>query len=195
MTVRVTAGCGLLGCLVLAFALPLSSWWRVRRCWRWARRCTGCGGLRPSRRREPARHGPATRAVRRGAVPLAAPEANGWSVGTISLAEGQQGDRDQLEVGDAQRDADDRDAQGDAGDDVAEGQPPAGEDQPQHVADAGGRARVAAVDGGVAEGPEGVDADAERGDAEGDADDGDAQQQSRRACSRGTSRSRTGSAR
>ena len=54
-----------------------------------------------------------------------------------------------------------------------------GEDQPQDVADAGRRARVAALDRRVAEGPQGVDADAERGDAEGDADDRDAEQHAR----------------
>src|SRR5690606_37877407 len=88
----------------------------------------------------------------------------------------QQGHRDQLEVGDAERDADDRQAQGEAGEDMAEGQPPAGQDQPEDVADEGAGAGVPAFDRGVAEGPQGVDADAEGGYAERDADDGDAEQ-------------------
>src|SRR5690606_22469891 len=88
----------------------------------------------------------------------------------------EQRHRDQLEVRDAERDADDREAQGDAGGDVAEGQPPAGEDQPQDVAHTGRGARVPAFDGRVPEGPQGVDADAEGGDPERDTDHGDAQQ-------------------
>jgi hypothetical protein len=50
-------------------------------------------------------------------------------------AERDERDRDHLEVGDAERDADDGDAEGDAADDVADGQPPAREDDPDDVAD------------------------------------------------------------
>ncbi|GGS15702.1 serine/threonine protein phosphatase [Actinokineospora fastidiosa] len=50
-------------------------------------------------------------------------------------AEGDQGDRDHLEVGDPQRDADDGDAERDAGDDVPDRQPPPGDDDPHDVAD------------------------------------------------------------
>ncbi len=50
--------------------------------------------------------------------------------------QGGQRDRDQLEVGHAQRDADDRHTEQEARHDVAQRQPPAGEEQPQDVADA-----------------------------------------------------------
>lgn len=50
-------------------------------------------------------------------------------------AEGHQGDRDHLEVGHPQRDADDGEAEQEAGDQVAEGQPPARDDEPDDVAD------------------------------------------------------------
>lgn len=83
-------------------------------------------------------------------------------------AQREQRDRNQLEVRDAERNADDGQAEQQSGDDVPDGQPPAGEHQPEHVADAGGRARVTALDRRVAEGPEGVDTDPESGDAERD---------------------------
>ncbi|GAA4425852.1 metallophosphoesterase [Actinokineospora soli] len=50
-------------------------------------------------------------------------------------AERDQGHRDHLEVGDPEGDADDRDAQGDAADDVPDREPPARDDDPDHVAD------------------------------------------------------------
>lgn len=53
------------------------------------------------------------------------------------------------------------------------------QDHPQDVADEGAAPGVMTVDDGVAEGPEGVDADAERGHAEGDSDDRDAEQEPR----------------
>ena len=49
--------------------------------------------------------------------------------------ERRQRDRDQLEVRQAERDPDDRDAHRDAGDQVPEREPPAGEDDPDDVAD------------------------------------------------------------
>src|SRR5690606_23871315 len=45
-------------------------------------------------------------------------------------AERDQRDGDQLEVGDPERDADDREAQQDAGDQVPEGEPPSRDDDP-----------------------------------------------------------------
>jgi hypothetical protein len=80
----------------------------------------------------------------------------------------EQGDRNELEVGDAERNADDRDAQDDARDDVGQDEPPAREDQPQDVADAERRARVVALHRRTAERPQGVDADTKSGDAERD---------------------------
>ena len=53
------------------------------------------------------------------------------------LAERHQGQAGQLERGDPERDADDRDAQQHAGHDVAEGQPQPAEQQPDDVAHAG----------------------------------------------------------
>ena len=52
-------------------------------------------------------------------------------------AEREQRDRDQLEVGQAKRDADDRQAEGDAGDQMAERQFPAEQDHPDDVANQG----------------------------------------------------------
>lgn len=50
-------------------------------------------------------------------------------------AEGDEGDRDHLEVGDPQGDADDGDAEQEPGDDVPDRQPPPGDDDPDHVPD------------------------------------------------------------
>ena len=60
----------------------------------------------------------------------------------------------------------------------AEGQPPARQDQPRTLPMHEGAPGVTALDRRVPEGPQGVDADAEGGDAERDADDRDAEEQS-----------------
>ncbi len=57
------------------------------------------------------------------------------------LAEREQPDGGQLERGHAERDADDREAEADAGDDVDDRQPPAGDQEPEQVADRRGQPR------------------------------------------------------
>ena len=64
---------------------------------------------------------------------------------------------DEFEVGDAERDPDDRQALGNAGDDVRQGEPPAGDDHPEDVGEAGGNAGAGSVDDGAAERPQRVD--------------------------------------
>src|SRR6202000_891990 len=59
----------------------------------------------------------------------------GEVLGSDVDAERNQADRDELEVAQAERDADDRQAEQDAGDQVADGQPPAEQDDPDHVTD------------------------------------------------------------
>src|SRR5687768_2078037 len=53
------------------------------------------------------------------------------------LAERHQRDLDQLEVRDSQRDSDDRDAQQDSGGNVSQRKPPAGDDDPDDIAEEG----------------------------------------------------------
>ncbi len=83
-------------------------------------------------------------------------------------AQRHQRDRDDLEIGQAQRDADDREAQRDAGGQVAQGQPPAEQDDPDDVADHGAQPGVPAHLDRAAERPQHVAGDAERRDPERD---------------------------
>src|ERR1700753_3368813 len=86
-------------------------------------------------------------------------------------AQRDHADRDELEVAQGERDANDRQAEQDPGDQVADGQPPAEQDDPDDVADQraqpGGRAHV----DGPAERPQRIPGDPEGGDAERDGDD------------------------
>jgi MFS family permease len=59
----------------------------------------------------------------------------GLVAGDDLASERHDADRDQLEVRPCERDADDGDGQRDAGDEVAEREPPAGQDEPEDVAD------------------------------------------------------------
>src|SRR5699024_5007933 len=86
------------------------------------------------------------------------------------LAEGEAGHRDQLEVRPGQRDADDRDRLREGGGHVAQRQPPAGDHEPDHVAQRAAGPAAAGVDHLAAEGPDHEARDAEGGDAEGDGD-------------------------
>src|SRR3954452_11087689 len=76
-------------------------------------------------------------------------------------AEREERDRDQLEVGDPEWDPDDGEAQRHARDDVAERQPPAAEQEPDHVADGGSRASGWATNNRATEGPEGEGRDSQ----------------------------------
>jgi hypothetical protein len=67
-------------------------------------------------------------------------------------AERPQGNRDQLEVAEAEGDADDGQAEQHARDHVAEREPPAGEDQPEDVADDRWRPGLGSLDDRPAEG-------------------------------------------
>src|SRR6516164_7342615 len=88
-------------------------------------------------------------------------------------SERDQGYRDDLEAGEAERDADDRQAEQDAADQVPEGQPPAEQDDPEHVADHRGDSGVGMPLDRPAERPEHVAGDPEGSDPEGDGDDQD----------------------
>src|SRR4051794_17379784 len=88
-------------------------------------------------------------------------------------SEGAQTDRDELEVRQPQRDPDDRQAQKDAGDEVQERKPPAGDEEPDQVADRGADAFAGLGDYCSSEGPDTVERDPQRGDAERDRDDQD----------------------
>jgi GNAT superfamily N-acetyltransferase len=68
-------------------------------------------------------------------------------------AEGPERRGYEFEVRDAERDADDRDALGDAREDVREGQPPAGDDHPHDVGRTGDHAGLRAADDRAAERP------------------------------------------
>src|ERR1022692_1959563 len=89
-------------------------------------------------------------------------------------AERQQRDRDQLEAGQAERDADDRDAQRDAGDQVTEGKLPAEQDDPDDVADQRADAGTLTRHRRPPERPEHVVGDPEGRDPERNRDDQDA---------------------
>ena len=87
--------------------------------------------------------------------------------------ERRQRHRDQLEVGQAERDPDDRDAHHDPAEQVAERQPPAGEDDPDDVADHRARARAGLADERAPERPQAEERHPAGGDAERDRDDQD----------------------
>jgi len=72
---------------------------------------------------------------------------------------------DQLQVGPGQGDSDDRDGQRDGGGEMGECEPPAGEDDPDDVADRGGCACVCAAHELAAEGPQCEVGHAERREA------------------------------
>src|SRR5215813_14337243 len=86
-------------------------------------------------------------------------------------AERNQRDGDDLETGDAERDADDRQAEERAGHQVAERQPPPEQDDPDDVAHQGPDSGAAARLDGPAERPEHIVRDTERRDAERDRND------------------------
>src|SRR4051812_24865299 len=77
-----------------------------------------------------------------------------------------QGYRHQLEVGQPEWNSDDREAEQHTGDQVAECQPPAAEDEPQDVADRRTGAGVRSADHCPAERPQGEYPDPQRRDAE-----------------------------
>src|SRR5215467_5902083 len=95
-------------------------------------------------------------------------------------AERYQRDRDHLEIGEPERNADDRQAQRDAAGQVAECQPPADQDDPDYVPDERADARVPADLNGTAEWPDHVRGDPERRDPERDRDDQDEADDSRK---------------
>jgi hypothetical protein len=86
-------------------------------------------------------------------------------------AERHERDRDDLEVGQPERDADDRQAQRYAAEQVTEGEPPADEHDPDDVADSRADPRLGPALDLATERPQHVPADAERGDPERDRDD------------------------
>src|SRR3984885_5678950 len=86
----------------------------------------------------------------------------------------QEGDADDLEAGEAQRDADDRGAQQDSGHEVADRKLPAEKYDPDDIADHGAGAHSAFARGdGPAEWPQDIVRDPECGDPERDGDDQD----------------------
>ena len=96
-----------------------------------------------------------------------------------ALPKGEAGDRDHLEVGDGQRDANDRDGLRGGGSDVADGEPQARDQEPHDVHDARARSHARLVDDAFAKRPQHVTGDAEAGNARGDRDDEDAGEESR----------------
>src|SRR5690348_13947917 len=87
--------------------------------------------------------------------------------------ERHEGYRDDLETGEAERDADDRQAEQDAADQMPEGQPPAEQDDPEYVPDHRGDPGFGAPLDRAAERPEHVTGDPEGSDPERDGDDQD----------------------
>src|SRR5947209_6805154 len=85
--------------------------------------------------------------------------------------ERQQGDRDDLEAADRERDTDDREREHDAGGQMPERQPPAEQEDPDHVPDYRGDPGPRAPVDRPAERPEHVAGDPEGGDPERDRDD------------------------
>jgi len=83
-------------------------------------------------------------------------------------------DRDQLQAGPGERDPDDRDRRRDGRGEVREREPPAGEDDPDDVADRGRRPGVLAAHELPAEGPQREVRDPERRQTERDRDDEEA---------------------
>src|SRR3954451_15357266 len=88
-------------------------------------------------------------------------------------AKRHHGDGNELEVRQTERDSDNRDAHQDAGDDVADGEPPAGENEPDDVPDDGARAGVCTLDERAAEWPQAEQCDTRRGDPKRVRDDED----------------------
>src|SRR4051794_13104159 len=88
-----------------------------------------------------------------------------------ALAEGEQAHGGQLERGDPEGDADDRQAEADARHDVDQREPPAGEQEPEHVADRRGDPRPGRSDRGPPERPHDETGEPEGGDAERDGHD------------------------
>ena len=93
------------------------------------------------------------------------------------LAEGEQRDRDHLEVRPTERDPDDRDEQRDAGEHVPDREPDPGEDEPDDVADQRPRAGIGTIDDVAAERPDHESGEPERGDSERDGDHQEEQQE------------------
>src|SRR5436309_425049 len=85
--------------------------------------------------------------------------------------ERHQRDRDQLEVRQPQRDADDRQALDDSGDQVQQREPPAAQQEPDDVPDARGDSGVRPSDHRPAERPQREQRDPQRGDPERDRED------------------------
>src|SRR5580700_6727284 len=114
-----------------------------------------------------------------GAMPWTAPGRAGRRLAPCRLVDRddpypqrQEGDRDDLEAGEPQRDADDRQAQQDPGHQVADRQLPAKQDDPEDVADQGADPHpTLARRDGPAERPQYIARDPERGDPERDRDD------------------------
>src|SRR5580698_3992249 len=91
------------------------------------------------------------------------PGASGRSAGELQpgvvggddvLPERSDRDRGELDVGDPERDADDGEAEQDAGHDVGDGDPQPGQDEPDDVADGRRRTGVVPTDDRPAERPE-----------------------------------------
>ena len=86
---------------------------------------------------------------------------------------------DHLEIGQAERDTNDGDAENGTEYGVSDRKPDSLENEPEHVADAGGNSGAWLLDHRSPKWPKGEEANPEGGDAERDPDDGDAPKQSR----------------
>jgi len=87
------------------------------------------------------------------------------------LAQGRQGNLDQLEVSDRQRNSDDREAQQDSSRNMSQGKPPSRDDDPDHVAQKGPDSCIWLVHQFTAEWPGGIACHAEGGNAPWDRND------------------------
>lgn len=87
------------------------------------------------------------------------------------LSEGETRDRDELEVGDGQRDADDGDGLEECGGDVANGEPEASDDEPDDVHDSRSGACIRLRDHCATERPQYESGDAPASDGGWDRDD------------------------
>ncbi len=102
------------------------------------------------------------------------------------LAEWHEGNRDHLQVGNGQGDADDGDRHGKGRGDVADHDPDAGNQKPNDISQRAGDARAAGlIHHGTAKGPKCVSGDAERGDSPRDRDDKNAAENSSREIAQG----------
>jgi heat shock protein HtpX len=142
---------------------------RISRLGRWPAAAEPRPGASPARTPRPGPLG-----AGRSARGRSARVGEGALVGRHDLAaQRHQRDRDQLQVRPPERDADDRHEERDAGEQVPQRQPPAREDQPDHVPDAGRRPGVRPLHRRPPEGPQHIARYPQRGDAERDRHDED----------------------